>query len=410
MIKKLVCLLLILGLIVPLEGCWSRREINELAIVLAAGVDSTPDGKILLTVQIARPSSFGGGESGQSGAGGPQQNNLWVISQTGETVYDAIRLLETKVSRHLYWGHIVILVFGEQIAREGIRKAFNFFTRSPGARETVWVLVARGDAKEVLNSHSQLETTSAQGIGAMIRAGVGVPVMLKDFSLMLAGKGINPVLPRVELTASGTPQGPGMKENIPEANNEPQHGTQTHAEITITGAGVFNDDRLVGWLDTMEASGLLWLADRMKKAEITFPSPTDPDNHFSVCIYRSTTEVEPFYDGQNIWFDVKMSMDAELWEEQSQEKITEPQIFAAIEKSLTRRVEQISRAVLEKAQQDYGVDIFGFGDVWHRKYPRQWHTLKDRWNEEFADADVRISLQVHIRRTGLTTNRVSRED
>jgi len=410
MMKKLVCLLLILGLTVPLEGCWSRREINELAIVLAAGVDSAPDGEILLTVQIARPSSFGGGESGRSGVAGPQQNNLWVISQAGETVYDAQRRLETKVSRNLYWGHTVILVFGEQIARQGIRKAFNFFTRSPGARETIWVLVARGDAKEVLNSHSQLETTSAQGIGAMIRAGVGIPVMLKDLSLMLAGKGINPVLPRVELTASGTPQGPGMKENIPEAENEPDHGTQTHAEMTITGAGVFNDERLVGWLDMMETSGLLWLAGRMKKAEITFPSPNEPGKDFSACIYRSITKIEPFYDGQNIWFDIKMRMDAELWEEQSLEKITEPRIFTAMEESLTRRVEQISRAVLEKAQQDYEVDIFGFGDVWHRKYPRQWPALKDRWNEEFANADVYISVQVHIRRTGLTTNRVSRED
>ncbi|KJS12315.1 MAG: hypothetical protein VR67_08870 [Peptococcaceae bacterium BRH_c8a] len=409
MIKKILCLLLILGLLSSLGGCWSRKELGDLAIVLAAGVDSAPGGQILLTVQIARPSAFGGGDTGQR-ATGAQQNNVWVISQTGDTVYDAQRYLEAKVSRELYWGHTVILVLGEQMARDGIRKVLNFFSRSPDTRETIWVLVSRGAAKEVLNSHSQLETTSAQGVGAMVRSGVGVPVMLKDLSMMLASKGTNPVLPRIELTTSGSPQGPGMAENIPRAQHDQAHGTQTHAEITITGTGVFNDDRLVGWLDMMESRGMLWLRDEMEEGEITVPSPTEPGKHFSVRIDRGTTEVEPYYDGQNIWFDVKMRMDGELWEQQSMEKITEPQIFAALEKSLARRIEQKSRDVLEKARQVYGVDIFGFGDAWHRKYPNEWPALKDRWDEEFTAADVHISVEAHIRRTGLTTNRVSQEE
>ncbi|MFA7467475.1 MAG: Ger(x)C family spore germination protein [Desulfotomaculaceae bacterium] len=409
MIKKTLCLLLILCLLLPLGGCWSRQELGDLAIVLAAGLDSAPDGKIMLTVQLARPSAFGGGDNGQRAAG-PQQNNVWVVSQTGDTVYDAQRYLEAKVSRELYWGHTMLLVLGEQMARESIRKALNFFSRAPDTRETIWVLVSRGAASEVLNSHSQLENTSAQGVGAMVRSGVGVPVMVKDLSMMLASKGTNPVLPRIELTASGTPQGPGMKENIPQAQTGPSHGTHTHAELTITGTGVFNDDRLVGWLGMMESRGMLWLRDEIEKGEITIPSLTEPGKHLSIRIDRGTTEVEPYYDGQNIWFDVKMRMDGELWEQQSMEKITEPQIFAALEKSLALRIEEKSRAVLEKTQQVFGVDIFGFGDAWHRKYPNEWPALKDRWDEEFKTADVHITVEAKIRRTGLTTNRISQEE
>lgn len=206
MIKKTICLLIIISLILPLEGCWSRKELNELAIVLAAGLDSTPEGNIVLTVQIARPSALGGSQSGQQSGGGAQQNNVWVVSQEGESVLDATRYLESKVPRHIYWGHTVILILGEQLAREGIRKSINFFSRSPHTRETIWVMAARGEARDVLNSHSELESTSAQSAGRMIRAGIGVPVMLKDLSMMLADKGINPVLPRIELTPSGTPQ------------------------------------------------------------------------------------------------------------------------------------------------------------------------------------------------------------
>ncbi len=408
MIKKTICLLVIISLIFPLGGCWSRRELNELAIVLAAGVDSTPEGNIVLTVQIARPNAFGGSQGSQQTGGKVGQNNVWVVSQEGETVQDATRYLESKVFRHIYWSHAVILVLGEQISKEGIRKAINFFSRSPDVRDqTIWVMVARGQARDILNSHSQLETTSAQSIGSIIQKGVGPPVMYKDLSMMLASKGVNPVLPRIELTLSGIPQGPELYENIPEAQNDQQQSTTTHAEVTLTGTAVFNDDRLVGWLDYHETRGLLWLKNQITRGEITVPSPTEPDKKISIDITRGNTQVEPFYDGQNIWFDVLMGLNGALLEQQSKEELTDPQIFAAIEKNTALSMEANARSAIEKAKYDYGVDIFGFGEAFHRKYKDAWPALEDKWDEAFIGADINIKGEVTIRRTGLITNRMS---
>ncbi|WP_449241240.1 Ger(x)C family spore germination protein [Desulfoscipio gibsoniae] len=408
MIKKTICLLIIISLILPLEGCWSRKELNELAIVLAAGLDSTPEGNIVLTVQIARPSALGGSQSGQQSGGGAQQNNVWVVSQEGESVLDATRYLESKVPRHIYWGHTVILILGEQLAREGIRKSINFFSRSPHTRETIWVMAARGEARDVLNSHSELESTSAQSAGRMIRAGIGVPVMLKDLSMMLADKGINPVLPRIELTPSGTPQGPGMPENLTETNTQQSRAT-IHAEVALTGTAVFNDDRLVGWLDYHETRGLLWLQDKIIDGEVTLPSPTEPNKKISIDITRGSTRVEPFYDGANIWFDVEIQMEGTLLEQQSIEKLTNPHIFNNIEKNAAHRIEDKARSAVEQAKYDYGVDIFGFGQAFHRKYKDAWPLFEDRWNEVFIGADINIKVKTYIRRTGLTTNRISEQ-
>lgn len=321
---------------------------------------------------------------------------------------DATRYLEGKVSRHIYWGHTVILVLGEQLAKEGIRKAINFFSRAPHSRETIWVIVARGQARDILNSHSLLENTSAQAAGRMIGAGVGVPVMLKDLSMMLANKGVNPVLPRMELTPSGTPQGPVMYENIPEAQNAQQPSTKIHAEITLTGTAVFDDERLVGWLDYHQTRGLLWLKDKITVGEITVPSPSEPDKKISIDITRGSTRVEPFYDGQNIWFDVQMNLDGALLEQQSTEELTDEPIFTAIENSTARAIEANARSVIELAKYDYGVDVFGFGQAFHRKYKEAWPALKDEWNEAFISADINLKVEAHIRRTGLTTNRLSK--
>ncbi len=390
-----------------MTGCWDRQEINNLAIVLAAGIDQAPGDKIRLTLQIARPKAFGGG--GEQAGGAPQENNVWVISQTGKTVLEAQRYLEAKISRSIYWGHTVILVFGENIAKEGVRKATNFFTRVPSPRITIWTLVTKGTAETLLNSHSQLENTSAQSAGAIIRAGVGIPVMLKELSITLATNGVNPVLPRVELTTSGTPQGPGMKESIPAAGNNQQEVNPVHAEITVTGTGVFKDEKLVGWLDIPETRGLLWLKNQMKEGVITVPSIKEQNDVISINLTRGNTKIEPFYDGQNILFNIKIKMEGELWEQQSSEDLNNPKVIKAIENKVARAIENRTRSVLEKAQLEYGVDIFGFGEEFHRKYKKEWAAFEDRWDEEFAAADFNISVEAHIRHTGLNIGRLSKK-
>lgn len=79
--RKIIVLTLLVAVILT-GGCWDRRELNELAIVLGAGVDRLPDGRIQLTLQLARPSAFGGGEGGANVS--MNQNIAWVVSGTGE--------------------------------------------------------------------------------------------------------------------------------------------------------------------------------------------------------------------------------------------------------------------------------------------------------------------------------------
>ena len=394
MTKKAAFLLLIILPLVLLGGCWSRREINDLAIILGAGVDRTPDNKIRITLQLARPSAFGG--SAEAGGGSaPKQNIVWVVSAEGSTIFDAERELALKVSRRIYWGHNIILVYGEKIAREGVRDISNFFLRNPQPRETIWVLIARGEARKVLESHSELEKTSAQSLGFLARHRAGFAIMLKDFQMALASRGTNPAAPRVELEAAGEPQGPGMEEHT------------AHKELAITGTGVFKDDRLVGWLDNSETRGLLWLRGEIEKGVITIPSPGQPDKFISLNIIRSNTRVDPSYDGETISFNVKMTFEGDLLEQQSTEDLTKPEKIEAIERAAAKEVLRKSTAALEKAQGEYGIDVFNFGEAFHRKYKKEWRELKDRWNDEFARAEVHLAVEAYVRRTGLLTKRAS---
>jgi spore germination protein KC len=53
------------------------------------------------------------------------------------------------------------------------------------------------------------------------------------------------------------------------------------------------------------------------------------------------------------------------------------------------------------------VDIFGFGEAFHRKYKKEWKAIKHNWNEEFKNAEISLEVEAHLRNTGLQIRRPS---
>jgi len=391
--KLLACLALLIIVAGVLSGCWSRKEMSELAIVLGAGIDRTPDDQVRLTLQLARPRAFAAAAG--EGAGG-KEPPTWVISETGKSILDVQRKLAMRISRHIYWAHDVIVVFGGEAARHGVRKYTNFFSRGLQPRETMWVMVTKGEAKDILETGSELEKSSAQDIGFLARARTGYSVNWKDFIMMMATRGSNPIATRVEVLERGVTPG-GL------AGDK----TAKQKGVALAGTAVFREDKLAGWLDESETRGLLWLRGEVLKGVITFPSLTEPGKELSVDIIRGHTEVEPQYDGESVCFNVKIVVEGDFSEDQSKEEIVERKVRKAIEKEMAREIEDKARLVLLKAQGEYGVDIFDFGTAFHRKYPREWAELKGRWDEVFAGAGVDFEVEAHLRRSGLQGRRTS---
>ncbi len=393
--KRNIALLFLVLLSFSAGGCWDRRELSELAIILAAGLDRTPDGKIELTLQLARPAAFAGGAAPEGGGGrAPAPGTVWVVSATGETVFDAQRNLALQVCRHFSWTHCILIVFGEELARHGVRDVTNYFHRQPGPRETMWVTVAPGKAKKVLESHSELEKSSAQALGFLARSKAGWSVNFKDFIRDLASPGVNPAAARVELKRQGEPQGAGM-EKAPK-----------HREVVLTGAALFKDDRLVGWLNPKETRGLLWLRGKMEKGIVVVPgNPQRKKLAFE--IIRSTTRIEPEYDGEKIRFLVEITAEGNLAEQQTPQDLSTPEALRRMEEEIAREITARVKSALDRAQGEYGVDSFGFGEAFHRKYKKEWRKIKHRWNEEFADAEISLTVKAHVRNTGIQLRRAS---
>lgn len=168
-----------------LSGCWDRTEINDLAIVLATGVDYK-DGQAQLTAQIFIPRKGGGGsESG--GAGEGASGVTMTRTAEGVNIAEALNRLQRKVARHMFWGQCEVIVISEEAGKQGLREFVDFFLRYPQFREHAYIFSSKDSAKNILALLDPLERSSSESLREMANMNLGTRVTLLELSQSLQG-------------------------------------------------------------------------------------------------------------------------------------------------------------------------------------------------------------------------------
>src|SRR4051794_14201842 len=138
MSPKHLRLLLAVALLFPLTGCWDKRELNELAISVALGIDKV-DGQYQVTAQVVQPGEVAAKKGGNGGSA-----PVTMYQEKGVTTFEAIRKMTTISPRKIYAAHLRIVVFSEELAREGIGEALDLLSRDYELRTDYYLLVAKG--------------------------------------------------------------------------------------------------------------------------------------------------------------------------------------------------------------------------------------------------------------------------
>jgi spore germination protein KC len=151
----------LLAFLLLLSGCWSRRELDQIAIVGGLGIDKAEasgnagggegsggngtaagggnyaeagnagggvtqeSGPIEVTAQIVLPSGIRTAGTTQSGGSG--QAAFWNLKNSSTSVFSALRHNTHVSNKKLYLAHTEVAVFGRAIAEEGIADYLDYF-------------------------------------------------------------------------------------------------------------------------------------------------------------------------------------------------------------------------------------------------------------------------------------------
>ncbi|OMF90367.1 Ger(x)C family spore germination protein [Paenibacillus sp. FSL R7-0337] len=387
-IQQAVCLLLFFSLAV-LPGCWSRKELNELAVVMAMGIDAAPEG-YAVSAQV-----LNSGEARSTKGAAGKSLPVLTYKAVGQTVPDALQHMLSTAPRTLYLSHIRVLVLGEKLARQGVSDILDFITRNHQLRSDFFLVVAKNSqASDILEINTPFEQIPASSLYSSILvshknwAATG-KVTLQQFILELERGGSNPIMSGVRL--NGDVSEGGTIKNI--------ESIVPKTQIVQAGIAVFKKDRLVGWLNESSSKTLNYTLNEVDSSNGIVSCPDGGKVGF--IITRSESRILPRLNSAGEpEFTLSIHAESDLTTVNGTLDLTKPANIALIETRIENKFINNMEGNIQSVQQDYSSDIFGFGEALHRKYPRVWKKYRDGWDDHFKHVKVRIACKLQIRRIG----------
>lgn len=384
--KTLPLVLITLILIPILTGCWNRRELNELALVVAMSIDKSGN-QYSISAQVVDP-----GEVSVSARGGGRAP-VTTYDEKGKHLFEAVRRMTTVSPRKLYWSHLQMLVISEEVAKDGLNNILDFFTRDNEFRKDFYIVVSKNIlAKEILRNLTSIEKIPAHKMRSSLETSERawaptVAIQLDELISALTSDGINPILTGISIHGNG-PKGESV-ENV--------QRIQPFARLKYKNIAVFKKDKLIGWLNENESKGYNYIMNNVRST--VGHIPCEKKGELVVEIIRSKTKIKGRVVNGKPKIDILVSSEANIGEVSCHVDLTKPDAITQLEKNTDKvNVDTVKNAI-NKAK-ELGVDVFGFGDVIHRTDPKAWKSLKNNWDEEFVQVPVTIHSEFKIRRTG----------
>lgn len=408
MSRHLILLIGLLSMSIFLAGCNGARELDEVGNVIAIGLDTTEEGKILVSYQFAIPQHEGGKADG---------NTTFTITNKAATIAEALNLINSQLGYAPSMAHTKVIVLGEKVARKGIDMVLAPFMRYREYRGSMFVLVAKGTAKDILEKNKPSVNSSMSKYYEEMLATGGYSGYFFRTSLhqyytrrkshsgqpYMALVAINPDSCEGEISNRKVP---GGKNDGYKAGDIPRQGGNP---LEFAGTAVFSSEKMVGMLSTTETRMLAMLLGEYPRGFLSVEDPLDGKNFINVNLRlgsKPKIKVE-LVEGHPV-IHVKILLEGDIsnigsginYEQQDYAKLLEGQI--------TKVYEQEMKNLISRTQ-ELDADVAGFGYYLRPAFQSNKEFEDYKWNEKYRQAEVFVEIEAQIRRNGLMLRTVGVE-
>lgn len=353
---------------------------DDLALIIASGLDIMDDGKLELTLQIALPTGIPSAVQ----TGGAGQKSVVVISAKGNNSSEALGQLQQQLSRTIDFGHRGVIVIGEKCARKGLNQVLDTFTRLPESRYNSYVVTSyESTAKEILNTPYQLELIPSIGINKIQANNLNFPVKIDEFLNALSSQGRSPVTAAIRVINKGT-------------DNE---------TFLIDRAAVYRGNKLAGFLEPDDLNLLRWWVGKTKHMRFTVQIEPEDEQYkgtIGVEMLHSGVKVKTFVKYETPEVSISFHAGVRAIDNDSRLDLSKVNNMKRLERLLSEEVQTKVEGLLEQLQKNMKSDVLGIGEEIHIEHPYAWKKLKKNWMDTFPDVPVTVDVNFKIKRTGKT--------
>jgi len=292
----------------------------------------------------------------------------------------AMTHLQERLQYKLFLGHVKVLIFNQEVAKNGINKYFNYFRNSAQFNRRSYLLISRNKAVEVLKSVPGNATIPAMYlfnvVDRSLTQGKMPEVPIIDFIIKLEKKGIDPKAIMID---------------------------STEKDLRYIGTAVFRGDRLVGHLNLNESWDLIRLTEGKVGGEIDVQDVEDELGKIAleiINIKKNKMWVEIAEDGNYI-LKINMRIEGRIVSQEIKNDYSKMELFRQLENRAAKEIARDMVEMIYKTQKKYQADIFGFGKEVQAFLPQEWKRIHN-WRNKFINSTIDLNVKFCLRRTGMS--------
>lgn len=405
---RVIAAALLLLVSVVIAGCNGARETDELAWVIAIGIDKAGDGDLLVTYRIAVPAALSPIEGG---AGAKDKQPSAAITIKAPTLAEARNLLNEVSSRSVNLYHVVVITVGEDLARDGLGEVLVSLTRSHEFRGTIFLNTCKGTAKELFRKNKpDIELFPTRWLENMTFHRYGetsfiLPTTLHDFITRVKSETGAPYSMAVAINKPLNLQDkmiadavPGSKEKEYLAGDIPREDGNPAENL---GTAIYKEDRLVDFLSGEETRALAIVMNKFSRGIISINDPLLPTQAVDIFFRNGDKpDIDVDISGEVPVIHIHVYLEAEIKNIPSGIWYESPDYKSLLSAELSDVIkEQILRMLLHV--QSVGADTVDFGYYTRQKFRTRNELIAYHWDERFRQAIFNVEVKTDIRRNGL---------
>lgn len=375
--RKVIIILLSLFI---LTGCYNYRELNEIAIVSAIGINKNGDDYEVI-VQVVNTQKQGS-DSNSSG----DQPKFIIYKQKGKTIQEALRYVILESPKRFYANHMTLLLISDTIAKDGIQDILDYFARDSEVDKQFFVLITKDDKIDnVISTLTALETLNAKNIKDSLLTdqnylSASKVINFEDLLAAYLNKRKDMTLPTVII--KGNEKKGDKEDNLKES--EPS------TRIVLDDIAIFNENKMIGFLGSNDSINTSILNGNVNNTIYTHKC--DNDKYIVIEITKASVETK----ANNLKIDINIKENATISETSCNLNLKDEKEIEKIQSDIEKEMEKGIKKTLSKLQ-DNDSDIIGYEDMLYKDNPKTYKKLKEKYGQDlFKNIDFKVKVDLNL--------------
>lgn len=357
-----------------LTGCETHREISDLGMVSAIGIEKEDD-KYLISVQVANIKK-------STKMGTDNSSKVTLYKGIGNTCFEAIREISNKSSKKLYFPHNKLIIISDEIINNEKEKIIDFYSRDNEGNMNAYVLVTTNNTpSEILSTITSFEDVPAMYIYNSLllsESSYGNTFLLtfEDYVNYIIKKDIDPVFTKISLT----------NDNSIKNNTSILNGIELPTYITLGNLLVFNNKKLT---ELSKDESIIYNLLKGTKSNSILTLKCNNENYYTLELLDNSSKID--YDSKEKMISIDLNLTYSISDYNCSESLLDNKNINNIKKDIKTKIANNINSLINKSI-EYKSNFIGFKKIENTK--------------ELSKTLFKTDIKVNIENRGDLTDRI----